>query len=74
MVGAELGGGAGGRGGGGAEPVDHLVEPLDEGAREILRLGRRDVRGYHCKTEGMVLNNEMIKGNYPSPERSEGLG
>ena len=63
MVGAELGDGARGRGGGGvgAEPVDHLVEPLDEGAGQVLRLRRRDVRRYHCNDNSMcVAGPEMI--------------
>ena len=43
VVRPELGGGLGL-----AESVDHLVEPLDEGAGQVLRLRRRDVRRYHC--------------------------
>ena len=41
--------------------VDHLVEPLDEGAGQVLRLRRRDVRRYHCNDNSMcVAGPEMI--------------
>ena len=41
--------------------VDHLVEPLDEGAGQVLRLRRRDVRRYHCNDNAMrVAGTEMI--------------